>query len=185
MIETAWGISNFSTAYASSPFPISRSRRAPSRVGTGAISFIFKCCPILRPTTASSWMHLSKSFRKKRSKSFCTARPSNRFRILTLTNAVGEELAKVINQKACPECAGARLRVEARHVKVGNGSQQRAIYEIASTPLRETLAFFQNQKLKGAKKEIADRIIKEIISRLAFLNNVGLDYLSLERSAAS
>jgi len=97
--------------------------------------------------------------------------------------AVKEELAKFINQKACPECAGARLRVEARHVKVGNGSQQRAIYEIASTPLRETLAFFQNLKLKGAKKEIADRIIKEIISRLAFLNNVGLDYLSLERSA--
>jgi excinuclease ABC subunit A len=97
--------------------------------------------------------------------------------------AVKEELAKFINVKECPGCHGARLRVEARFVKVGNGAQERAIYEIAATPLRETLAFFENLKLKGAKKDIADRIIKEIISRLKFLNNVGLDYLSLERSA--
>jgi excinuclease ABC subunit A len=97
--------------------------------------------------------------------------------------AVKEELAKFINEKACPECEGSRLRVEARNVKVGTGVQERSIYEVAATPLREALAFFQNLKLKGAKKEIADRIIKEIVSRLQFLNNVGLDYLSLERSA--
>jgi excinuclease ABC subunit A len=97
--------------------------------------------------------------------------------------AVKEELAKFINEKECPSCQGARLRIEARFVKVGTGTQQRAIYEVAATPLRETLAFFEKLKLKGAKKEIADRIIKEIISRLKFLNNVGLDYLSLERSA--
>ena len=97
--------------------------------------------------------------------------------------AVKEELAKFINEKQCPSCAGARLRVEARFVKVGTGKQERAIYEVAATPLRETLAFFENLVLKGAKKEIADRIVKEIISRLKFLNNVGLDYLSLERSA--
>jgi excinuclease ABC subunit A len=97
--------------------------------------------------------------------------------------AVKEELAKFINQKECPSCQGARLRVEARYVKVGTGKQERAIYEIAATPLRETLAFFENLKLTGAKREIADRIIKEIVSRLKFLNNVGLDYLSLERSA--
>jgi excinuclease ABC subunit A len=97
--------------------------------------------------------------------------------------AVKEELAKFINEKECPSCHGARLRVEARFVKVGNGKQERAIYEIAATPLRETLAFFEKLKLTGAKKEIADRIIKEIVSRLTFLNNVGLDYLSLERSA--
>jgi excinuclease ABC subunit A len=97
--------------------------------------------------------------------------------------AVKEELAKFINQKVCPSCQGARLRVEARYVKVGTGKQERAIYEIAATPLRETLAFFENLKLTGAKREIADRIIKEIVSRLKFLNNVGLDYLSLERSA--
>jgi excinuclease ABC subunit A len=97
--------------------------------------------------------------------------------------AVKEELAKFINQKECPSCHGARLRVEARYVKVGTGKQERAIYEVAATPLRETLAFFENLKLTGAKREIADRIIKEIVSRLKFLNNVGLDYLSLERSA--
>ena len=97
--------------------------------------------------------------------------------------AVKEELAKFINEKECPSCKGARLRVEARYVKVGSGRQQRSIYEIAATPLRETLEFFEKLKLTGAKKEIADRIIKEIVARLKFLNNVGLDYLSLERSA--
>lgn len=99
--------------------------------------------------------------------------------------AVKEELAKFINEKQCPACEGARLRIEARFVKVGNGKQQRAIYEVAATPLRETLAFFETLTLSGAKREIADRIIKEIVSRLRFLNNVGLDYLSLERSADS
>jgi excinuclease ABC subunit A len=97
--------------------------------------------------------------------------------------AVKEELAKFINQKECPSCHGARLRVEARYVKVGSGKQKRSIYEVAATPLRDTLTFFQTLKLTGAKKEIADRIIKEIVARLKFLNNVGLDYLSLERSA--
>jgi excinuclease ABC subunit A len=97
--------------------------------------------------------------------------------------AVKEELAKFINEKQCPECHGARLRVEARFVKVGEGTQQRAIFQVAEMPLRDTLDFFEKLKLRGAKKEIADRIIKEIISRLKFLNNVGLDYLSLHRSA--
>jgi excinuclease ABC subunit A len=97
--------------------------------------------------------------------------------------AVKEELAKFINEKECPECQGARLRVEARHVMVGTGSQTRAIYQIAELPLRDTLDFFERLKLKGAKKDIADRIIKEIVARLRFLNNVGLDYLSLDRSA--
>ncbi|CAL63207.1 UvrABC system protein A (UvrA protein) (Excinuclease ABC subunit A) [Herminiimonas arsenicoxydans] len=97
--------------------------------------------------------------------------------------AVKEELAKFINEKECPSCHGARLRVEARNVLVGNGEQKRAIYEVAATPLRQTLEFFETLTLTGAKKEIADRIVKEIISRLKFLNNVGLDYLSLERSA--
>ncbi|QGZ40180.1 excinuclease ABC subunit A [Pseudoduganella flava] len=97
--------------------------------------------------------------------------------------AVKEELAKFINEKKCPACAGARLRVEARHVKVGTGRQEKAIYEIAEKPLRDTLSFFEQLKLKGAKRDIADRIVKEITARLTFLNNVGLDYLSLDRSA--
>ncbi|RJG16080.1 excinuclease ABC subunit UvrA [Massilia cavernae] len=97
--------------------------------------------------------------------------------------AVKEELAKFINEKQCPSCAGARLRTEARHVMIGTGKQQRAIYEVANKPLRDCLDFFEKLVLKGAKKEIADRVIKEIVSRLTFLNNVGLDYLSLDRSA--
>ena len=97
--------------------------------------------------------------------------------------AVKEELSKFINEKQCPACDGARLRVEARHVKVGTGKQQRAIYEVARKPLRDCLEFFEKLTLKGSKKEIADRVVKEIISRLKFLNNVGLDYLSLDRSA--
>ncbi len=97
--------------------------------------------------------------------------------------AVREELAKFINEKQCPSCHGARLRTEARYVRVGNGAQEKAIYEVSGMPLRDTLRFFRELTLQGSKAEIADRIIKEITSRLTFLNNVGLDYLSLERSA--
>ncbi|MBD8532057.1 MULTISPECIES: excinuclease ABC subunit UvrA [unclassified Massilia] len=97
--------------------------------------------------------------------------------------AVKEELAKFINEKKCPACDGARLRTEARFVKIGQGAQQRAIYEVSDKPLRDTLEFFETLELTGAKKEIAERVIKEITARLKFLNNVGLDYLSLDRSA--
>ena len=97
--------------------------------------------------------------------------------------AVKEELAKFINEKECPSCGGARLRTEARYVKIGNGQQQRAIYEVAKTPLRDCLTYFDDLELTGAKKDIAERVIKEIVARLKFLNDVGLDYLSLDRSA--
>jgi excinuclease ABC subunit A len=97
--------------------------------------------------------------------------------------AVKEELAKFINEKECPTCGGARLRTEARYVKIGNGEQQRAIYEVARTPLRDCLSYFDSLQLTGAKKDIAERVIKEIVARLKFLNDVGLDYLSLDRSA--
>jgi excinuclease ABC subunit A len=97
--------------------------------------------------------------------------------------AVKEELAKFINEKECPTCGGARLRTEARYVKIGNGEQQRAIYEVAKTPLRDCLTYFDSLQLTGAKKDIAERVIKEIVARLKFLNDVGLDYLSLDRSA--
>jgi excinuclease ABC subunit A len=97
--------------------------------------------------------------------------------------AVKEELAKFINEKECPTCGGARLRTEARYVKIGHGEQQRAIYEVARTPLRECLSYFDSLQLTGAKKDIAERVIKEIVARLKFLNDVGLDYLSLDRSA--
>lgn len=97
--------------------------------------------------------------------------------------AVKEELAKFINEKECPTCGGARLRTEARYVRIGHGEQERAIYEVAKTPLRDCLAYFDSLQLTGAKKDIAERVIKEIVARLKFLNDVGLDYLSLDRSA--
>ncbi len=96
---------------------------------------------------------------------------------------VREELAKYLNSKPCPECDGTRLRREARHVKVGQGAGARAIYEVSALPLREAAAYFDGLALDGHKRAIADRIVKEIVSRLAFLNNVGLDYLALDRSA--
>jgi excinuclease ABC subunit A len=93
--------------------------------------------------------------------------------------AVREELAKYLNSQVCPECTGTRLRREARHVHVGG----MAIYEINALPLKETKFFFDQVTLTGHKLAIAEKIIKEISSRISFLNNVGLDYLSLDRSA--
>ncbi|HEY7986067.1 MAG TPA: excinuclease ABC subunit UvrA, partial [Methylophilaceae bacterium] len=92
---------------------------------------------------------------------------------------VREELAKYLNSKPCPECGGTRLRIEARHVKVGDKN----IHEICEAPLKQALTFFGDLKLSGQKLAIADKIVKEVISRLLFLTNVGLDYLSLSRSA--
>ena len=96
---------------------------------------------------------------------------------------VREELAKYLNDKPCPECHGTRLKREARHVKVGTDDEARAIYEVSSWPLKQAIAFFSALTLDGQKAAIADKIVKEIVSRLQFLNNVGLDYLSLDRSA--
>lgn len=97
--------------------------------------------------------------------------------------AVREELAKYQNNQSCPDCAGSRLRREARFVKVGEGDHARAIYEVSGLPLRDSLGYFHELTLQGAKRDIAEKIVKEIVSRLSFLNNVGLDYLSLDRSA--
>ncbi|HKY02628.1 MAG TPA: excinuclease ABC subunit UvrA [Burkholderiales bacterium] len=92
---------------------------------------------------------------------------------------VREELAKYLNNKACPACNGVRLRSEARHVKVA----EYGLYEISAMPLRECIAFFQSLQLPGQKAQIAEKIVHEITARLSFLVNVGLDYLSLDRSA--
>jgi len=97
----------------------------------------------------------------------------------TDSGTVRDELAKYLNMQPCPSCEGSRLRIEARHVKVG----KKNIHDICNTPLKETVHFFESLKLKGAKKTIAEKIIFEITSRLKFLVNVGLDYLSLSRSA--
>jgi excinuclease ABC subunit A len=92
---------------------------------------------------------------------------------------VREELAKLRATRACPDCGGTRLRLEARHVKVA----EQTIFGISSFPLKETLEFFKKLRLEGAKGQVAERIVREIANRLEFLVNVGLDYLALERSA--
>jgi excinuclease ABC subunit A len=97
----------------------------------------------------------------------------------TESQTVREELAKYLNAQTCPECQGTRLCQAARHVHVAG----QAIYEISAFPLKKAQLFFDQIQLSGHKQSIAERIIKEISSRLQFLNNVGLDYLSLDRSA--
>ncbi len=97
----------------------------------------------------------------------------------TDSTTVREELAKYLNSQTCPDCSGTRLRREARHVKVGNQN----IHQVCEVPLKVALHFFETLQLEGAKLAIADKIVKEISNRLKFLTNVGLEYLSLSRSA--
>ncbi len=99
--------------------------------------------------------------------------------------AVREELAKFISTSACPDCGGARLRPEARNVRIGDGDQGRAIYQVSGMSLAGARDWFESLVLSGAKAEIAAKIVREIASRLSFLNNVGLEYLSLDRTAES
>ena len=96
---------------------------------------------------------------------------------------IREELSKLQNVQSCPSCHGTRLRESARNVRIGDGDTARTLHEVSHLALGHALNYFSSIEFKGAKKEIADRVIKEIIARLTFLNNVGLDYLSLERSA--
>jgi excinuclease ABC subunit A len=96
---------------------------------------------------------------------------------------VREDLGRLRSTQACPDCAGSRLRKEARHVKVGEGADARAIFEISRVTLRESFDYFQRLQLPGARGEIAAKVIREIGLRLKFLNDVGLNYLSLDRSA--
>lgn len=97
----------------------------------------------------------------------------------TESQPVREELGKYLNATVCPDCQGTRLCKAARHVFVGD----RTIYEISAFPLKQAKAFFDQLVLPGHRQSIAERIVKEISNRLQFLNNVGLDYLSLDRSA--
>ena len=99
--------------------------------------------------------------------------------------AVREELSRYQAARACPACGGARLRREARHVFLQGEGEGRGlpIYEVEHATLRDCLQVFETLRLKGAKAEIADKVVREIRSRLKFLNDVGLNYLSLDRSA--
>ena len=96
---------------------------------------------------------------------------------------VREELARYRGTQPCTACGGTRLRKEARHVFIGEDAQRRAIYQISHVTLGEAKQYFDTLQLQGAKAEIADKVVREIGNRLKFLNDVGLNYLSLERSA--
>ena len=96
---------------------------------------------------------------------------------------VREELARYRGHQPCADCGGTRLKREARHVRIGQGGQARAIYEISHVTLGEARAYFDALRLDGAKAEIAAKVVREISNRLKFLGDVGLGYLSLERSA--
>ncbi|MFM6996864.1 MAG: excinuclease ABC subunit UvrA, partial [Limnohabitans sp.] len=101
----------------------------------------------------------------------------------TDSSTVREELGRYRSTQHCPDCNGTRLRREARHVFVGEGAQRRPIYAIGRVTLGEALAYFNTLTLSGSKADIADKVVREIGLRLKFLNDVGLNYLSLERSA--
>ena len=97
----------------------------------------------------------------------------------TDSTAVREELAKYRATQACPTCHGTRLRTEARHVLVGDHS----LHAVSRMPLGMCKTFFDSLALTGQRGLVATKIVKEISDRLSFLINVGLDYLSLDRSA--
>ncbi len=97
----------------------------------------------------------------------------------TDSSMVRDELAKFLSRKACDECDGARLNRSARHVFISD----RALNQITALPIRRSLEFFRDLRLPGKRGGVAAKITKEIRGRLEFLVNVGLDYLSLDRSA--
>ncbi len=96
---------------------------------------------------------------------------------------VREELSRYRGHRPCLACEGTRLRVEARHVRLGEGMSARTLHDVSHITLAECQAYFQDLQLQGNKADIGDKVIREIANRLKFLNDVGLTYLSLSRSA--
>ena len=92
---------------------------------------------------------------------------------------IRNELAKLMSESKCDECDGSRLNTYARNVFI-NDTQ---IHEITSMKITDSLEFVNNMKLDGSKEKIAEKILKEIKDRLTFLKDVGLSYLTLDRSA--
>ena len=97
----------------------------------------------------------------------------------TESQMVRDELSKYLSTQSCPDCTGTRLREEARHVFL----KERNLPSITRMPVGEGLAYFAALKLKGRQGKIAEKILKEIRERLQFLVDVGLNYLTLDRSA--
>ena len=96
---------------------------------------------------------------------------------------VREELARYRSIRPCPGCEGTRLRREARHVLLGNGPDALNIHQLGTLTLADAQAHFEHLQLDGGKADIADKVVREIGARLGFLNDVGLNYLSLSRRA--
>ncbi|SFV68961.1 Excinuclease ABC subunit A [hydrothermal vent metagenome] len=96
-------------------------------------------------------------------------------------NSVREELKRYIEQQQCPSCNGQRLNPQALNVLIDG----RSISDITELSIAECFSFWKNLKFEGKKQQIADKILKEIIQRLQFLLNVGLEYLSLNRCAST
>lgn len=97
----------------------------------------------------------------------------------TESSSVREELGKYLSTKHCPECDGARLRKEARHVFI----KDRNLSDITALPVGDAHDYFKKLKFTGGKRKIAEKILKEIEDRFSFLIDVGLNYLTLNRSA--
>ena len=92
---------------------------------------------------------------------------------------IREELSKLTSESICDECDGSRLNTYARNVFINNTQ----IHNITSMKISDCLDFIKNMKLEGSKEKIAEKIVKEIKDRLTFLKDVGLSYLTLDRSA--
>lgn len=95
------------------------------------------------------------------------------------SNTIREELARYLNTQACDSCSGSRLRTQARNVFIG----EQPIHHVTAMPIEKSLAFFESLSLPGQQGEIATRIVREVGERLRFLVNVGLEYLTLDRTA--
>ena len=103
----------------------------------------------------------------------------------TDSSAVREELARYQVSAPCPDCGGARLRPAARHVHMVDSvtAERQPIFALERRTLGDALGWFTALRLEGAKAGIADKVVREIVARLTFLNDVGLSYLSLDRGA--
>ncbi len=106
----------------------------------------------------------------------------NRLNRLYMQEKGIEHLHKYMIRKTCPVCDGQRLNIIARNIKLHNNSTSQSISQLCDLTINKLLKFFQNLNLSGNEQEIAHKIIKEIQSRLSFLANVGVGYLSLSRA---
>ena len=97
----------------------------------------------------------------------------------TESSSIREDLARFISSKACEQCGGSRLRLEARNVFIAD----HAIHDVTALSIGRAFEFFDTLAMSGNRAQIADKIVREIRERLSFLVNVGLEYLSIDRSA--